>query len=75
MLEDFGFFNCSSDVKAEMDAFCTGRKECHVKVDDTAFTRATPCHADLKNHLQLTYSCVKGQLMIARVKETGSLEN
>jgi hypothetical protein len=50
---------CTLDVQPEMDSFCSGRRQCSVRIDSVSFTRTGPCHRDLKDHLWISYRCVK----------------
>jgi len=58
--ENFGYVGCSIDVIDVLDAYCSGRRTCHVRVLDETFTESTPCHEDLNLYLQVDYQCVRG---------------
>ena len=59
----FGHMGCKFDVLAEMDAFCSGKRSCEVKVDDSSFPSLQPCHKELKSSLFTTYKCVPGTVV------------
>jgi len=59
--ENFGFIGCSTDVLELVDAQCSGRRECSIRILDENFGNAKPCHDDLKTYLQVNYRCVKGE--------------
>ena len=61
--ENFGFIGCSTDVLDLVDAQCSGRRECSMRILDENFGNAKPCHDDLKTYLQVNYRCVKGELV------------
>ena len=50
-----------SDVLTTVDRMCSGRRSCRVRALDEEFDGVHPCHEDLKNYLQVTYTCVPGQ--------------
>jgi len=60
--ENFGFIGCSTDVLELVDAQCSGRRECSMRILDENFGNAKPCHDDLKTYLQVNYRCVKGKV-------------
>ena len=60
--ENFGFIGCSTDVLELVDAQCSGRRECSIRILDENFGNAKPCHDDLKTYLQVNYRCVKGEI-------------
>ena len=59
--EDFGYLGCVNDVIAQMDARCSGRQACDVRVEDESFRLTKPCHKDLKSYLEVDYDCIKGK--------------
>jgi len=60
--ENFGFIGCSTDVLELVDAQCSGRRECSMRILDENFGNAKPCHDDLKTYLEVNYRCVKGEI-------------
>jgi len=44
--ENFGFIGCSTDVLELVDAQCSGRRECSMRILDENFGNAKPCHDD-----------------------------
>jgi len=58
--ENFGYIGCSDDVTHVLDAHCSGRRACHVRVLDETFSAQAPCHEDLNSYLDVQYECVKG---------------
>ena len=59
--QDFGYMGCDNDVMQEMDGLCSGRRSCEVRVDESSFPSATPCHKDLKSYLEVSYHCIAGK--------------
>ncbi|ELT96203.1 hypothetical protein CAPTEDRAFT_209714 [Capitella teleta] len=57
--ENFGYVGCSRDVMMFVDALCSGRRSCKVKVLDETFAPTVPCHNDLRSYLEVSYKCVK----------------
>lgn len=59
--QDFGYMGCVNDVMNEMDVACSGRRTCEVRIDESSFPSATPCHKDLKSYLEVSYRCIAGE--------------
>jgi len=64
VVADLGFVGCSRDVLSILDARCSGRRQCAVRVpdQDLAAIRPQPCLRELKSYLEASYRCQKGQL-------------
>ena len=59
--QQFGaYLGCWSDATGILDARCSGKKECSVKILEENFKHMRPCHDDLKSYLEVTYACVTG---------------
>lgn len=58
--EGLGYLGCETNVLHVIDSLCSGRPSCEVKVEDATFYGVIPCHNDVKSHLSITYSCLKG---------------
>ena len=58
--EDKRFFGCSTDVKGLLDAKCSGRKRCQVRIPDADLERTEPCLRLLKMFLEVSYTCMEG---------------
>src|SRR6218665_1557784 len=58
--ENFGYVGCSHDVLRTMDRFCSGRRECSVRILDENFPQVNPCHNDLKSYMEVAYTCIRG---------------
>ncbi|ESO02278.1 hypothetical protein HELRODRAFT_161529 [Helobdella robusta] len=56
---DFGYLGCNNDVTGQMDAFCSGRRNCHLRVLDDTFPNVPHCHFDLNSYLEIDFKCVK----------------
>jgi len=54
------FFGCSTDVKGLLDAKCSGRKRCQIRIPDADLERTEPCLRHLKMFLEVSYNCVEG---------------
>jgi len=68
--ESFGFLGCNNDVLQIMDSYCSGRRECSVRILDENFMNIKPCHDDLKSYLEVKYTCVKGTSLIGQANYT-----
>ena len=58
---DFGEFHCEHDVLPVLDRDCSGTRTCRVRIDESKFPDAPPCHKDLKSSLVAIYRCLKGK--------------
>jgi len=61
MSQDERFFGCSTDVIGLLDAKCSRRKRCQVRIPDAELERTKPCLSILKMFLEVTYRCVEGK--------------
>ena len=56
---DYGHVGCTADVRAEVDAMCSGRLGgCRFAV--SRLNPRQPCPGDLTPYLQIAYECVPG---------------
>jgi len=57
---DYGHVGCTADVRAEVDAMCSGRLGgCRFAV--SRLNPRQPCPGDLTPYLQIAYECVPGE--------------
>jgi len=63
VLRDYGYVGCFADVVAHMDAICSGRRACSIRIPDAMLDRANPCPKDFKTYLLISYDCVPGALI------------
>ena len=61
--QDRRFFGCSTDVIGLLDAKCSGRKRCQVRIPDADLERTEPCLSILKMFLEVSYRCVEGKII------------
>ena len=63
-----GYLGCKTDVLDIADGICSGHQSCEITVpngnmDYRVITDPhTPCMKEMKNYLETTYTCVKGEL-------------
>ena len=60
MAEDPRYLGCHADVRGLLDARCSGKKECELRIPDPDLEQATPCVKSLKMFLEVRYTCVEG---------------
>jgi len=60
MSQNERFFGCSTDVIGLLDAKCSGRKRCQVRIPDADLERTEPCLRHLKMFLEVSYTCMEG---------------
>jgi len=65
VVADLGFVGCSRNVLPILDARCSGRRRCVLRVPDKdlAAIRPQPCMTELKSYLEASYRCQKGLLL------------
>lgn len=59
--KDVGYLGCQSDVLDLMDARCSGRQSCQVRIPDPDLDQTKPCLEELKTYLEASYQCVHGR--------------
>ena len=61
----------STDVMLELESACTGRQSCQVLVNETTFSRVTPCPDEVESYqyLVVIYRCTTGNILIQRLLE------
>ena len=60
LAEDPRYLGCYADVLGMLDAKCSGRKDCELRIPDPDLEKATPCVKSLKMFLEVRYTCVEG---------------
>jgi len=65
LAEDPRYLGCHADVRDQLDAKCSGKKLCELRIPDPGLEQATPCVKSLKMFLEVRYSCVEGERSIA----------
>jgi len=58
--EDHGSLGCYADVLPQLDARCSGRRSCSVRVPDASLHDAQSCPKELMPYLETSYICVTG---------------
>lgn len=58
---DYGHIGCFADVILALDARCSGRQRCELRIPDAELARKKPCPDDLKPYLEAAFRCVKGR--------------
>ncbi len=65
---NLGFLGCGKDALPEMDAWCSGRQSCSVKVDkedNVELNEGNTCVKDVESHLEVQYRCSAGKVHMA----------
>ena len=64
---NLGYLGCSADALSVVDWRCSGRpaasSSCRLNIMDPALRRLNPCPTDVTWHLEVTYSCLEGDLV------------
>ena len=58
---DLGYLGCSSDVLAQFDEQCSGKRTCEIWATDRHITAVGGCMHGLLRYLEASYSCVEGK--------------
>jgi len=56
------YLGCFANVLHLLDAKCSGRQSCQVRIPDVELERTKPCLKDLKLFLEVRHHCVEGKL-------------
>ena len=60
--QSLGYLGCFTDVIDILDVNCSGRQTCQLAVTDPTFQNRKPCSEEIKNYLQVRYSCITGKM-------------
>ena len=61
---DYGYVGCSNDVLLLLDARCSGRRNCDVRIPDEFLDATKPCPKDLIRYLAADWECIPGKRTI-----------
>ena len=62
--KDLGYIGCSINVIDLLDSRCSGKTQCEFQTPDRELSKLQPCLKDLTSYLEVSYHCVKGELLI-----------
>ena len=62
---NFGFVGCSTPVTSILDALCSGRQRCDVRVSGPELEAANVCDREMKTYLTAYFMCQKGRLVFS----------
>ena len=57
---DYGILGCQHSMLTHLDAKCSGRQNCQLKVPDDVMHESAPCPSDLTSYLEASYECIEG---------------
>jgi len=60
LVDDPRYLGCHADVLALLNAKCSGKKECELRIPDPDLDQATSCDKSLRMFLEVRYTCVDG---------------
>ena len=60
LAEDPRYLGCHADVLGLLDAKCSGKKQCELRIPDPDLDQATSCVKSLRMFLEVRYTCVEG---------------
>ena len=58
--KDPRYLGCYADVLGLLDAKCSGKKECELRIPDPDLDQATSCVKSFRMFLEVRYTCVEG---------------
>ena len=59
---DLGYLGCYTDVLWIIDRRCSGQRSCDVRIPESALEATKPCLKELKNFLEVNYTCIPGKI-------------
>ena len=63
LAKDPRYLGCYADVLGLLDAECSGKKQCELRIPDPNLEEATSCVKSLKMFLEVRYTCVEGAFL------------
>jgi len=60
LAEDPRYLGCHADVLGLLNAKCSGKKECELRIPDPDLDQTPPCVKSLRMFLEVRYTCVDG---------------
>ena len=64
----YGHLGCAADVRAIMDARCSGRRSCSFIVPPTEMYQTQPCNEEFTSYLEAAYDCLPGENLLKCVR-------
>jgi hypothetical protein len=61
LVQDVQYFGCYANVTAQLDAKCSGKRQCEVRIPDADLEHTRTCLTGLQMFLEVSYSCVEGR--------------
>ena len=61
--DDPQILGCSADVLPMLDAKCSGKTDCNVRLSDIAAENIKPCFPGLVMYLEVSYECINGKFV------------
>jgi len=66
LAKDPRYLGCYDDVLHLLDAECSGKKTCELRITDPVLDQATSCDKSLRMFLEVRYRCIEGTYMAKR---------
>ena len=60
LVNDERYFGCHANVAAQMNAKCSGKRQCEVRIPDADLERTRSCLPGLQMFLEVSFSCIEG---------------
>ena len=58
------YVGCEADVRDRVDARCSGRQNCSIKIPDPDLFKVQTCRRDLNAYLEASYECMQGRYQV-----------
>ena len=62
--QEADYFGCSADVLHIVNARCSGRTHCQIRVPDADLERTRTCLTGLQMFLEVSYRCLEGMYLL-----------
>jgi len=59
--EDPMYMGCFEDVVQLVNARCSGRPDCEIRIPDPEMEKTNPCYRHMAKYMQVTYHCIRGR--------------
>jgi len=59
--QETNYFGCSADVLDIVNAKCSGRTQCQIRVPDADLESTRTCRTGLQMFLEVSYKCLEGK--------------
>jgi len=70
--EQYRYIGCFSDVISLVDARCSGKTECDIRIPDPVLQQASTCPQSLVMYMEASFLCVEGKCVFKHCLRSAS---